>query len=771
MGSWRKGYVTEELFRFWVEQGWRYRRRENLYMQWHLGEYRARVKREVGVIFEKDFVDYFLIVSDLVRWAKDNGIAVGPGRGSSVGSLVCYLLRITEVDSMQFPVLFERFLDESRTDPPDIDIDFEDTRRDDVFRYAATKYGVDQVANIGTVTRYKGRNSLDDVGRVYHIPHWKLDMVKGKLLDRAEGHPRFMNSLEDTYNSFEDISELVDKTPQLKYAAQLEGNVRNFGVHAAGIVISSVPINDICATYEKRIGERQGAAIAFDKYDASYLGLLKIDFLSLSTLGMLAEICRMIGKPWIDLYRIPLTDKGTLQAFADGDVLGVFQFEGMTTRRILKQVVPTTFMHLSDVNALARPGAQDREYIKNKQLDIGGAPIQIIKGVWANPIVSGHLSWTYGVVVYEEQILLILRDLGGFEPKELNRIRKVIHDKLGGTAFNEYYERFVEGAARQQVSEEDAKEIWEGLVSASGYAFNIAHSVSYTHIGYWSMWLKIHYRPQFYAAALLKCEDVTDPKERDSRRAKLIQEAERHGIKVIPPNLGVSQANWSAVGTNIVAGLSCIPTLGPKRVESIIKWRNDIRKSMSRLPSKVPIYEVDWSRSWDRLVEISGIGPGTVTAIKKFLSSDDVFNVGYTQRILNAARKELNEGKLLELTRPTHISVDIPLDGQLVTFMGIVKSRKYYDAAEQLSKREIGMTYQEAYERLSDPHLLKYAALYCEDEYGEQVRVAISRWRYPQYAQAIGSIKLGSDVVVAEGHSSDFQGISVQVKRMWVLEV
>jgi len=755
-------FDSKALLKQWILEGWHHRRETNEHMQEHLKEYGQRVRHEYEIICGREgFADYFLMVADLVRWAKDNGIAVGPGRGSSVGSLVCYLLSITEIDSMQFPVLFERFMDPTRIDPPDIDIDFDDERRDEVFAYAAREYGADKVANIGTVTRYKGRNSLDDVGRVHHIPNWKLDTIKSKLLERAEGHPRFSKSLEDTYNSFTDVSDLVAQTPELRYAARLEGNIRNFGVHAAGMVISSVPINEICATYEKRIGERQGSAIAFDKYDAAYLGLLKIDALSLSTLGMISKVCELAKFPLTELYRIPLTDKRTLEAFARGDVLGIFQFEGITTRRILKDVAPTEFMQLSDVNALARPGAQDREYVLRRNTPGIG---DYFEGMI--PVVREHLSWTYGVVVYEEQILMILRDLGGFAPAELNRMRKIIHDKLGGTVFNEYFERFTKGAAAQGITADVARGVWDSMVNASGYAFNIAHSVSYALIGYWCQYLKINYTPQFYTALLLKNEELSDAKERDVRRAKIIQEAERHDIEVWKPDLVMSQENWSfkSVGSRsfIVAGFSSIPSLGPKRVASIMDWRREEIK-------KYGPYFLDI----EDLKSVSGIGPKTVGIMKEFMLTDpDPFKVGKTKEVLEKVRTICATGESGILV-PTHVSVDVPSTfntRQLVVWTGIIRKRKYYDAAEQLSKREVGVSYEDAYDKIKDPHLLKYAALYAEDEYGEQVRIGVSRWAYKRWSWQIEHAVIDRDCVVVQGFTSDFQGISIQAKRLWIVD-
>ncbi|AVD99703.1 DNA polymerase [Mycobacterium phage Cuke] len=469
----------------------------------------------------------------------------------------------------------------------------------------------------------------------------------------------------------------------------------------------------------------------------------------------------MTGITLEELYRIPLDDEPVFEAFREGDVLGIFQFEGATTRRILKKVQPTTFMHLADVNALSRPGADDKAYITNKT--------DGLEPEYPHELMREHLSWTYGVVVYEEQILMILRDLGGFAPSELNRMRKIIHDKLGGTAFNENFKRFVEGAAAHGLSEDAAESVWNGLVSASGYAFNIAHSVSYAHIGYWQMWLKIHYPAEFFAGQLLKCSD-------DVRRGKLIQEAERHGIDVMPPNLELSQRNWSlhrendgsgerAIRPMILAGFEAIPGIGPKTSENIVNWRDDVLMEDPR-PEAIAELGLDWPD----LKQVKGIGPKTIKTIIDFCQKEDPFEVHEVQRILSGYRQSFKTGELQGIPIPTHISLDIPPERELVSYMGIARYKKYYDAVEQLQKRTSGdLSYEDALAQLDDPHLIKYVAIDVEDEYGETVRVRVSRWKYPQFQQLISSIKVNRDVVVVSGFSSDFGGISIQAKDLAVL--
>jgi DNA polymerase-3 subunit alpha len=747
----------ENVLREWISLGWKYRIQTNEYMQEHIDEYKARVKHEYETICAREgFADYFLMVSDIITWAKSQVIAVGPGRGSSAGSVVCYLLQITEIDSMQFPMLFERFLDPSRTDPPDIDIDFEDERRDEIFTYAANKYGTEYVANIINFTRYLGKSSLDDIERVYHLPKWKTDAIKGKLIERPEGHPRFFNTLEDTFNTFAEVRQLVEETPEYAYAPRLERNLKNFNVHAAGMVISRVPINQISAMYQREINGIVRQGIAYDKRGAAYLGLLKIDALSLITMGEIAGICKAAGMKLEDLYRVPLNDERTLQAFRNGDIMGIFQFEGITTRRILKAVQPTNFMHLADVNALARPGADDKGYIRNK--DSGELPD------FAHEIIRQHTTqWpnTYGVITYEEQILMVLRDLGGFAPAELNRMRKIIHDKLGSTAFNEYYERFIKGCAAHGLSKDTAESVWNGMVSASGYAFNIAHSVSYAHIGYWQQYLKIHHTAEFYAKKLSRCPSDDKGKV---RRGKFIQEAGRHGIEVLPPSLIYSGHDWTLAKTSkgqiITAGFQSIDGIGPKTAQNIIDWREALVKDDARID------ELDW----EDLEEVKGIGKKTIQKIVDFVNDDDPFGVQKVSKTLNKIRQQFKRGEFVGVPVPTHYSIDIPTDGSTVCYIGILRSKKYYDAVEQLQKRTAEeLEYDDALQQISDNHLLKYVSLSVEDEYGEVVKVSVNRWDYPKFAKQVTSAKINRDVIVAQGKSSDFGGLSIRTKSLTVL--
>lgn len=463
------GQSSKQLVWDWIAAGWKHRIKRSPHMRAHTKEYRARIKYEMDLIEIKDFNDYFLMLSDMVRWAKEAGIPVGPARGSAAASLVCWLLRITEVNPMLFPVmLFERFIDINRTDVPDVDLDFADDRRDEIRLRAIDVYGADHVANIGTFTKYKGKNSLDDVGRVYGVPGYKLKIIKDLIVERSGGDSRFDNSLEDTVEMFPQAKAVMEEYPKLYNAYRLEGNMKGMSVHAAGLVISNDPINDTCAMYTRESQGRVLSVLAVNKYDAEYLNLMKADFLSLKTMGMIRVALDIIGMDLDDMYNVDLNDRKVIQAFKDGDVVGIFQFWGGTTRIVNHDVKPDNFLELCDINALARPGplhsGSTADYIDVKH---GKKEIEHL-----HPIVDRLTALTKGQIIYQEQILSLVREVGDFPWTHAQEIRKIISLKKGEAAFNVMEDMFHEGSARlHNMSHETSVQIWRRLVTAGTYAF------------------------------------------------------------------------------------------------------------------------------------------------------------------------------------------------------------------------------------------------------------------------------------------------------------
>lgn len=465
-----------DIYWHWLREGWKFRYSRNEHMHGKEDAYHQRILMENDSILPRGFVEYFLMLSYLVRWAKERKIPVGPARGSAAASLVCYLLRITEVDPMQFPtMIFARFIDPKRLDLPDVDLDFADDRRDEVRLEAVRVFGSDRVGNIGNFTRYRGKNSLDDVARVYNIPNWETEKIKDLIIDRSGGDSRISDSLQDTFDMFPAAQAVIKKHPELQLATRLEGNYRGLGVHAAGLVISNTPITETCAVYSKESNGRMVSVVAYDKKDAEYLGMLKADFLGLKTMGAIGIALNITGMDLEDLYAVPLTEPTVLRAFKENDVTGIFQFEGRATRLVCADVKPDHFMHLADINALSRPGplfsGMTAAYTEVRH---GRKEAEKL-----HPIVDAFTDHSYGQIVYQEQVLGIIRDLGGFPVQRVGDIRKIISQKLGEASFQEMYAEFESGAKKLHgVEPALAKHIWKFMVTSATYSFNIAHCVT-----------------------------------------------------------------------------------------------------------------------------------------------------------------------------------------------------------------------------------------------------------------------------------------------------
>lgn len=453
-----------------LRKGWRYRGFHKLSRS-EQKRCADQVKYEMGMIVSKDFVDYFLMLSDLLSYAKDSGIVVGPARGSAAASLVVFLLRITEVNPMLYSTMvFERFIDVTRMDLPDVDLDFDDTKRWMIRDRLVHQYGADHVGNIGNFVKFRGKNSLDAVGRVYRIPGADTEIVKGLVIERSGGDSRYDASLEDTVSMFPQAADVFRRHPEFWNAVRLEGNMAGMSVHAAGLVVANTPITDFCGMYTRRIGKerREVQVLSVDKYDGEHLNLLKVDILGLTTMGMIGLAIEMIGMSLEELYAIPLDEPETLAAFKRLDVVGIFQFEGRATRLVCRDVSPDSFLELADINALSRPGplfsGATAEYVETKH---GRQPRMSF-----HPSVDRLTLKTHGQIIYQEQILQIVREVGGFPWTHAALIRKIISQKKGEAAFSEMEQRFLDGALELHgIDNELALRIWKQLVTSGSYAF------------------------------------------------------------------------------------------------------------------------------------------------------------------------------------------------------------------------------------------------------------------------------------------------------------
>lgn len=745
------GSSSKELIWEWLREGWAYRLKRNRRMREDKDKYIARIKYEMEIIEAKDFVDYFLMLSDLVRWAKDVEIPVGPARGSAAASLVCYLLRITEVDPLQFPMMyFERFIALDRHDIPDVDLDFSDTRRDELRIRAIEVYGEEHVGNIGTFTKYKAKNSMDDVARVNNIPEYELKKIKGLMVERSSGDARAEATMEDTIEMFPQVKEVFDKFPVLYKALRLEGNYKAMSVHAAGLVISDAPLTDTVAVYERTSGtgskRKTRQVVSVNKYDAEYVNLMKADFLGLATMGMIQHALDMVGMTLDELYTTTneLDDEEVLQGFRDGDVTGIFQFGGGATRIVNHDVKPVNFLELADINALSRPGplhsgaTQDYIDIKHGRKRMDPLP-EVMK-----PIIG----WTKGQIIYQEQILAIVREVGGFDWTHAQEIRKIISLKHGEAAFNMREGRFLEGAKRLHGMEPgEAKRIWARMATAGTYAFNVAHSVSYAMLAYWTMWFKVHHPLAFYAASLRSYD--TDA------QYWLLRDAIRHKLDVVPPDFNRSGVTWDIDPPVIRAGFQQVPRVGEALARTIVEDR-ETRGEFER---------------WGDLIRVAGIGKITIQNIEAVGESEDPFGIYRIDKVLEDMRGWLKiNGRRYKLPTPTHRANNIPTNKKFVdvVWLGVPTSRDPRDVIED-ERGRTGESTEEILARFKDPHLTKRMVVQALDETDEPVFLRWNRWDFPTFEKAIWDMKLDHDVVLVRGVKRRGFGTSINVKNMWVL--
>jgi DNA polymerase-3 subunit alpha len=763
------GYETGwQLFEDWIREGWQYRGFDRLTLR-EQREYKARLRYEMHMIKEKDFADYFLVVSDLVRYAKDADIGVGPARGSAAASLVCYCLRITEVNPMLFPFLvFDRFIDITRQDLPDIDLDFESTRRGEVVDHLVQKYGREYVSNIGTFATYKSRIALDDVARVYRIPKFEVDAIKDVLLERSSGDLRASATIEDTISEFDQARAVVERHPDIMKATQLEGNVRGFGVHAAGVAVSNQPITSVTSILEREVKKRAVQVIAIDKYDAEQLGILKIDLLGLSAIDALVSMCRMLGERPSFLYDIPIIDDTVIEGFKRNDVVGIFQFEGRAMRMVNGAVKPDDFNEVCHITALARPGPLHNGAVSDY--------VDIKRGIkrpsLAHPALDGITAFTQWQVVYQEQILRIVREVGNFDWTHAAYIRKIISRKLGDQEFNRQWERFWEGAQElhPDMDEETAKGIWGLCTTAGSYAFNFAHSVSYGYIAWWTMWFKQHHPEFFYAAMLDRADKKTaqgggaggsaNAKATVTSKAKLdgqvimLRDAISHNFEILPYDLRESDMTWKNEGVRgLRPGFDQIEGVGPSMAGKIIEWRDGIR---------------DWrGYGWSSLIMVKGIGEKTIDRIVDHATAEDPFGVYRLERMIQAVKDDIPR---LELPEPTHQAIDVPYErgeDTEVVWVGVVVHKNLRDIFE-VNRARTGEELDPTTVR--DPELNEWMLMAGYDG-TDLLSLRVTRWRYPVMKDKLWRIVLNEDVLVVRGVKRGWRAArEIQVSDIWVLD-
>ena len=747
-----EGYDSAaEVWRDWIKEGWKYRGCDK-YPPERRERYKVQLKKEMEIIEGKDFLEYFLIVADIVKFAKDSEIPVGPARGSAAGSLVCWLLRITEVDPLLYPnLVFERFIDTTREDLPDIDLDFDSERRFEIDEYAMGKYGKECVGKIGTFTYFRSKNSLDDVGKVFHIPQFEIDTVKSLLLERSSGDLRASATIEDTFEQFEEAGKVAERFPDINKAMALEGNVKAMGVHAAGLVISNGPITDVCATYERVVSGNRQQVISLDKHDAERQNLIKIDILGLSTMTMIAEALRILDMPLSSLYDISLEDEEVIDAFRQNDVTGIFQFDGRAMRSVNAELRPDSFAEVVDVNALARPGPLHNNasaaYIDIKA---GRSKPQTI-----HPIYDEIAKSTNYQLIYQEQILRIVREIGNFSWTHAAHIRKIISKKLGEQEFNRQWETFLSGALENGLDEQQAKHIWGLCITSGSYAFNASHCVAYGMLAWWTMWLKVHHPVEFYVASARKMPEGQD----GEKRLALLRDAAKHGYDAEAPDLMHSGVTWTAAGDRLIGGFSQVPGIGDKSGQWITEWRDEKLKE-----------NPDVKLDWDDITEIKGIGKSTVEKVRAFEQSDDPYGIHWLERRVAKVKKEIISGNLGPLPVPTHTSLEVPYSRGRdleVVWLGIIKHLNLRNLFESNFART-GEALNP--DEVKDPQLDEWViGIGTDDE--ELLSITWDRWKYPRMKKGIWRIKKKHDLVLIRGIKRGFQSRrAIYVKDFWVID-
>lgn len=578
-------------------------------------EYEQRLKRELELVREKKFDSYFLMVADMVQWAKQR-MLVGPARGSSAGSLACYLMQITEVDPIPYGLMFERFVDVTRKDLPDIDIDFPDTTRDQVYDYLREKYGSEHVARIGTISEYKPKSALGEVAKRLGIPPWETQAVKDAMFERSSGDSRVNNCLTDTLQETQPGRDLLEKFPAIALAGEIEGHASHTGLHAAGVIVCNEPIADFCTVID-------GVA-QLDKEDAEKLNLLKIDVLGLRTLSVIEDAGVISNK---DIYKLKFDDPAVFKMINSGRYSGIFQWEGQALQSLTSQIEIANFDDMAHITALARPGPLGGGAAgKFSERHSGKAKIDV-----AHPSMLPYLEETYGLVLYQEQVMRIVREIGQFSWDETSTIRKAMSGRKGKEFFDRMGDKFVEGAATVGLKEREARDIWEQINSMGAWAFNKSHSVSYAAVSYWTAWLKAHHTLAYLASALRNAKD-------EETAFNMLRELSREGVEYVPFDPQISEMNWSVKEGRLIGGFLGLKGIGPATAAEMLKEREAhgklTDKQLEKLAKCKPIYgdlypaHTMWRDYYENPVAV-GLRKGSqVLNIADFPDSGEVVFIG-----------------------------------------------------------------------------------------------------------------------------------------------
>lgn len=749
---------NEDLFREIIQKGIEKRK---LKTQPRWAEYEQRLQREMTTIIEKKFVDYFLIIWDMVNWAHKR-MLVGPARGSVAGSLVAYCMNITQVDPIKHNLMFERFIDVSRTDDPDIDIDFPDEKRKLIFEYMVNKYGQQHTSQLGSLGKFKSKNALWDTRRVYDLPWNECKELAGMVLERSSGDARAQFCLSDSFKEFERAQEILRKYPQFAYAEKLEGQIRQTGVHAAAVVVSEDEL-ELFGGFQE--GSQDEIILQLDKHGAKYLQLLKIDVLGLKQLGVFELVLDMIGKDPEWLYNLPLDDEDSYQLLKDGKYWGIFQFEGDAVRFTCQQTRPDTFLNLSEISALARPGALHSggttDYIDRRAYVKGFTDRPTAKKPeYLHPLLKEIAEETYGIIIYQEQVMKIMRDIGNMTWSETSTARLGMSKSMGVEYFAQLKKSFMEGASKNSIPAGDAEVLWDSMQHFGSWAFNKSHSISYGLISYWCLYLKAHYPNEFYVATLQKEQD-------ENIQKKILREFVEGGGKLVPFDFNKSGVTFTLKDGVIYGGWANLKGIGEKAAEKLAgmaPWKNSkdfrkaankkalqVLKSINQLPADLPVGGNQYSLfTGDIETENWGdIQPDPELTKETIMPWADLYPIGdkYVSAFKNKGYNITYAKDIGELTKKVIMIVKV-MDIQIC------------------SKRE-ETSHNPSKQNYRDKHLDRYLKLQTEDD-TESILMGVSRYLYDAIGLELIRSGIGSVMVIKGNKIPGFR--KIQIQKMKILK-
>ncbi len=678
--------------------------------------YQERLDRELAMIAEKEFEDYFHIVADMMRFAREN-MVVGPARGSSCGSLVCYLLGITAIDPIPFDLVFERFIDVTRTDLPDIDLDFSDERRHLIFEHMRETYGKDRVARLGSVNTFGPKAAFNQVGIALKIPKARINEVTNTVIKRSMGDSRAGSTIEDTFTDTDVGRKFIAEYPEAIITNKMEDHPSVAGQHAAGVVVTNESVLDYVA-----VDKRTGATMC-DKYDAEELNLLKIDALGLTQLSIFERCLSLMGEQPRNefLEKIPLDDQAALDVLNNLKFSGIFQFiPGAALTGVVRELVVdrkgvlNSIEDIISLTALVRPGPLTSGQTAHWLLRRTGFE----EITYPHPLIKPYLVDTLGICIYQEQVLKIGREVGGLSWADVTALRKAMSKSLGKEYFNQFGDKWKEGAAKTiGLVGEPADRFWDELCSYGAWAFNRSHSVAYGVVSYWCCWLKAHHPLEFAAATL-------DSQKNAYQQIETLRELDREGVKYVPVDAEISTDRWSIdkEKNRLVGPLTVVKGIGPKLVQSAMT----ARKKGEPLPDRLKKLLADPKTAIDSLNPIADL-----------IAKVDLVESGVVSPLVRI--DQIDDLPLVE----TH-TYRGPRKEKLVTFIGLITK------VAPLNENEPSRVVRRGYE-IKPGQPVEAVNVFARDDTSD-IYCKIPRWNFSKLGPPLlNKVKVNSSLFIIQG--------------------